>query len=342
MAMDKFWFNEEVCRVYVEEQEKIPMVGSKDRELMLKSLSCYLPDEDKVHVGLGIGGGLDFKLTSDIPRVVRRIGIDYSPNMLKLCKERHPDAELLKDDLGSLRKLKKVLKEEDRPIYFTLFTNTLGNFVPEDSRRKVVKSIRNVMKGRDLLVAELYKRYELLVIDPGLLPKRHLKTRVGIIDLEKREIIGTRPFLKLELMNDYMKDPRLVWMLHSMAQQEDYGDLKVVQKAVGKMGHSAYWPETGDLVIYRAREPAQGESRVYGVALIPGEREEFEKYFEPMITSHRWEGMEMGKIFVGAGLWGEFINGETSFIPFFIPHYKGKENLGEFYNRYNGLFKKPE
>jgi len=342
MSGDQFWFNEEVCKTYVEEQEKIPMVESRDREMMLRSLCRYLPDEEKVHVGLGIGGGLDFKLTSNIPRVVRRIGVDYSPTMLKLCKERHPDAELLKDDLRHLRKLKKFLKDEDRPVYFTQCSNTLGNFTPEYSRMKVVKSIRNVMKDRDLFVAELYKRPELLVVDPGLLPERHLKTRVGIIDPEKRKIIGTRPFLKLEVMNDYMKDPQLVWMLHSMAQQEDYGDLKVVQKAVGKIGHAAYWPETGDLVIYKSREPAQGETRVYGVALIPGKRKEFEKHFEPVITSHRWEGIEMGKTFLDAGLWGNFINRGTSFIPFFIPHYRDKESLREFYNRYNSLFKKPE
>ena len=337
MSGDEVWYNKEACEAYVNEQEKVTMVRSKDREMMLEVLSHYLPDEDKVHVGLGIGGGLDFKLTNNIPHVVRRIGVDYSPTMLKLCKEKHPNTELIKDDLLHLKKLKKVLKKEDKPVFLTLMTNTLGNFSSED-RSRVVRSIRKLMKDNDLLVAELYKRPELISIDPGLPPDRYLKTKVRIIDFKKRKISEPIPLLKVPPYRDFMKNPQLSWFLHSMAQQEHYGDLKIFQKVMGKIGHSAYWPETGDMVIYKLLKGKPGDTQIYGVT-VKSKREEFEKYFEPVITSHRWEGIEMAKTFMDAGLCGYAINGEDSFILFFIPNYLGKEKLGEFRNRYNGLFK---
>jgi len=335
MSGDEVWFNKEACKAYVTEQKKATMVRSKDRERMLKVLSSYLPDEEKVHVGLGIGGGLDFELIK-MPHVERIIGVDYSPNMLELCKERHPDAEVLKDDLLHLRKLKKVLKKDDRPVLLSLLTNTLGNFSSKN-RPKVVKSIRSVMKKNDLLVVELYKRPELVPIDPGLPPDRHLKTKVRIIDFEKRKLSEPMPLLKVPPYRDFMKNPQLSWVLHSMAQQEHYGDLKVFQKVMGKVGHSAYWPETGDIVIYKLRKGRPGETQIYGVT-VKSKREEFEKYYEPVITSHRWDGIEIVSTFSDAGFNGSFINGEYAFIPFFMPFDKNKESFGDFFKRYYSQF----
>ncbi len=340
MSGNEVWFNEEACKGYVEQQEKTTLVGSKDREMMLGALQHYLPGKNKVQVGLGIGGGSpDFDLK--IPNVVRKIGIDYSPVMLKLCKERHPDAELIQDDLLHLKKLGKVLKKEKRPVFLTLMTNTLGNF-SSDNRPRVVKSIRNVMKDDDLLVAELYKRPELVATDPGLFPSRHLKTKVRIIDFEKRKLSEPIPILKIPPFRDYAKNPQLSWLLHSMAQQEHYGDLKLFQKVMGKAGHSAYWPETGDMVIYKLRKGKPGDTQFYGVT-VKSRRGEFERYWEPVIISHRWNAMEMADIFYKAGLSGSAINREKAYILFFIPHYMDeKENLKEFDNRYHSLFKKPK
>jgi len=342
MSGDEIWFNKEACEGYVKEQEKAAIAGSKDREMMLEALSYYLPNKDKVHVGLGIGGGLDFKLI-DMPHVARRIGVDYSPAMLKLCKERHSDAEFIKDNLLDLRKLRKVLKKEERPICFTLLTNTLGNFSYED-RPKVVESIRNVMKDNDLLVTELYKRPELISSDPGLFPDRHLKTKGRIIYPKKKGISEPIPLLKIPPYRDYMKDPELSWILHVMAQQEHYGDLKLFRSVMGKAGHSVYYPETGDIVIYKLRGTEPVETEIYGTAVRSiSRREEFEKYFEPVITSHRWGGMEIAKTFMDAGLLGDSINGENAFILFFIPHYVDKkEKSEEFDSRYHSLFKKPQ
>ncbi len=336
MSGDEVWFNEEACRGYVEEQEKATIVKPKDRERMLKVLSHYFPDEDKVHVGLGIGGGLDIKITEGVPRVVRKIGVDYSSTMLKLCKERHPDAELIQDNLLNPRKLKKVLKKEERPVFLTILTNTLGNFSMKD-RPKVLRSIRNVMKDDDLLVAQLYKRPELIVKDPGLPPDRCLKTKVRIIDFEKGKLSEPVPLLKIEPWRSYIKNPQLSWVLYSMDQQEHYGELKLFQKVMGKVGHSAYWPDTGDIVIYGLRGTEPVDTQVYGV-VVKSRREEFEKYFKPIITSHRWEGLEMVSLFSEAGFNGTFINGEYAFIPFYMPYDKDKESFGDFFKRYNSKF----
>jgi hypothetical protein len=314
MPADKFFQNEQACRAYVEQEENVSMVASRDRGRTLEILSQYLPDKDKVHVALGVGGGLDFKLLQKIPCIVRRIGVDYSPHMLDLCRERHSHAELLKDDLRSLRELKEILKDDGRPVIYTLLSNTLGNFETSEIRKGVVKTVRGLMKEDDLFVAELYKRPELLVTDPGLIPDFFLKTKVRVVDFERKQLSEPIPLIKVPVMKSFI-NPEYAWVLHSLDQQQHYSELKCVQVAVGDFGHSAYNPETGDMVVYR---------------------KEAGKDFEPVFVSHRWEGMELASTFLGADLLGDTINGEDSFITFLVPY--GGENFEEFERHYDSLF----
>jgi hypothetical protein len=333
MSADELWLSKEACEAYVEEQEKVTLVTPREREMEQAVLSHYLPDKDKVHVGLGIGGGLDFDVLKDVPRIVKRIGVDYYPNMLRLCRESHPNAELVIDDIRNLIRLRKILQREKRPAIFTLLTNTLGNFEPKE-RRIAVESVRRVMKGDDLLVMELYKRPELLGGDPGLIPYAFLKLKVSAIDLEKNTISQPVPLFKVFPFNLYMND-QYSWVFHSILQERHYGEAKTVQKIVGKIGHAAYWPETGDIVLYRPRK-----CKSPSTAREKSRREEFEEYFEPVLTSHRWEGMEIASLFLDAGLCGNTINGENTLIPFFSPYCKSEESLNEFEERYGKLFYK--
>lgn len=332
----RIWFDKEFCREYVSEEEKISMVTPKERELEQKTFSCYLPNINKIHIALGVGGGLDFKVFRS-EAIERIIGVDISSTMLEICKERHPDAETVRDDIRSLKKLKRLLKNEKRPKFFTLLTNTLGNFRPGE-REKIVKNVGNLMEDQDLFIAELYKRPELLAIDPGLLPDVFLKIKARRLDFEKSSVSKAIPLFKVFPFNFYLANPANAWMLYSTSQQFHYGEIKFINKVVGKVGQVAYWPKTGDIVVYKLRESKK--EIVHKEKILDPEREEFERYFEPVILSHRWEGKEIASLFLKAGLFGEMLNGENTFITFFIPWYKDKEKFEEFQERYKEFFVK--
>lgn len=328
--MEKIWLDKNFCREYANEEEKISMITPRERKLEQEILSHYLPDKSKVHIALGVGGGLDFKIFN-FPSIERRIGIDISPAMLEICKERYTDAEVFRDDMKSLKKLGELLKNENRPKFFTVLTNTLGNF-EADKREKILRNIRNLMNDNDLLIAELYKRPELLAIDPGLFPEELIKLKIKPIDLKNKTISKPIPLIKVFPFNLY--SILAPWMLHSMSQQLHYSEIKSIQKIVGKVGHSVYWPKTGDMVIYKLRKYKKEKiSRN-----LEPERRELEKYFEPVIFSHRWEGMEVASTFMNAGLLGYMINGENTFITFFAPYNKSKESFEDFWKRYEKLF----
>ncbi|MEM5791065.1 MAG: class I SAM-dependent methyltransferase [Candidatus Aenigmatarchaeota archaeon] len=328
--MEKTWIDKNFCRDYANEEEKISIITPRERKMEQQILSHYLPDKSKVHVALGVGGGLDFKIFN-LPTVERRIGVDISPAMLEICKERYSDAEVVRDDIRSLKKLRELLKNEDRPKFLTILTNTLGNF-KVDERKRIVRNVRSLMKNQDLLVTELYKRPELLTVDPGLIPEELIGIKIRPIDLENKTVSEPIPLIKTFPFNFY--SVLAPWTLHSMSQELHYSEMKSIQKIVGKVGYSAYWPKTGDMVIYKLRR--YKKDKISGN--IEPERREVEKYFEPVIFSHRWEGMEIASTFTNAGLLGYMINGENAFITFFAPYNKSKESFKDFWKRYKKLF----
>ncbi|MEM5834680.1 MAG: class I SAM-dependent methyltransferase [Candidatus Aenigmatarchaeota archaeon] len=331
----KIWFNKEFCKQYAEEEEKITMVTPKERELEQEMFSYYLPNKSKVHVALGVGSGLDFKVFQN-NNIERRIGVDISPSMLEICKERYPDAEVIRDDIRSLKKLRRLIKSEERPKFFTLLTNTLGNFELKD-RERIVRNVRSLMGDQDLLIAELYKRPELLVLGSGLLPDTFLKLKVRPLDFKEASFSKATPLFKVFPFNFYLANPENTWMLYSFSQQFHYGEMEFVRKVVGKVGQVAYWPKTGDIVVYKLREH---KKRTIHKEKVLDEREDLERCFEPVILSHRWEGKEIASLFIKAGFLGYVLNGESTFITFFIPWYKNKEKFKNFCERYEKIFSK--
>jgi len=112
---------------------------------------------------LGIGVGRELYWLNKLTKIKEIIGIDYSREMLDICKEvakkYQVKVSLIKDNLLSLKKFKNYLKNEKLPLIYICLINTLGNFGKED-RRKVLKNLHNLIKKKDILILCLYKRPE--------------------------------------------------------------------------------------------------------------------------------------------------------------------------------------
>jgi len=193
--------------------------------------------------------------------------------MLELCGRKYKDAELILDDITSLKVLKESLKEEKRSVFYTLLTNTLGN-LEENDRKKSIESIRECMNSGDLLVLELYRRIEEL---KGA-PKNLEKIKLGSILYEDDLLKNMRSKLpKKATLADYLKAFGLPEpYLHSLAQQNEYSELSFFNSI--KHVHSEYNPDTHDVIV---SEVVDGDF--------------FNR--KPVFLSHRWSYNEIKNSF---------------------------------------------
>ena len=133
-----------------------------------------------VVVSLGIGTGRELRWLNKIKNVSGIIGIDYSEPMLKFCGKHATKYKkritLLKDDILNPVESKKKLLKIKKPIIYVCLHNTLGNFSPTE-RKIALRKVKNLLKEEDRLILCLYKILEKSVIDAfNLPPSLHVKS----------------------------------------------------------------------------------------------------------------------------------------------------------------------
>jgi len=153
-----FWKHKKAVKLYHKKFSK-GSSGVTD-EKHIKEFITTLKKGVKV-VSLGIGSGRELNWLDELKNVKEIIGIDYSDDFLNICREVAAECKirvtLIKDNLFSLRKLKRVVKNEKLPLIYVCLINTLGNF-EEKERKKVLKNVKNLMRKKDRLILALYKR----------------------------------------------------------------------------------------------------------------------------------------------------------------------------------------
>lgn len=114
-------------------------------------------------VSLGIGPGRELTWLKNIASIKSIIGIDYSQPMLDFCKrvaERfNLNTSLIRDNLLSLKKAKKIVEKERLSLFYICLINTLGNFT-DFERIKIINLLRTLIKKKDRLIFCLDKRLE--------------------------------------------------------------------------------------------------------------------------------------------------------------------------------------
>jgi len=145
-----------------------------------KFVEKYIKNQKEVKVvSLGIGTGRELSWLDKLKNVKEIIGVDYSPAMLKICKDVAKKCKikitLVRDNLLRLKKFKRIIKNEKLPLIYICLINTLGNFKEKD-REKVLRNVRNLMKAKDRLILCLYKRPERIKITLKILPALKIKT----------------------------------------------------------------------------------------------------------------------------------------------------------------------
>jgi ubiquinone/menaquinone biosynthesis C-methylase UbiE len=121
-----------------------------------KYIKDYIEKKRNVKVvSLGIGSGRELDWLDKLKNVKEVIGIDYSPDLLEICRKVAEKCKVkvicLKDNLFSLKIFKKFIKKEKLPLIYICLINTLGNFTQKE-REKVLKNVRNLMKKKDRLI----------------------------------------------------------------------------------------------------------------------------------------------------------------------------------------------
>lgn len=114
-------------------------------------------------ISLGIGSGRELSWLDKLKNIKEVIGIDYSADFLDICRKATEKCKVkvtcVKDNLFSLKKFKKFIKNEKLPLIYICLLNTLGDFTQKE-RRKILGNVRQVMKKKDKLVLCLYKKPE--------------------------------------------------------------------------------------------------------------------------------------------------------------------------------------
>ena len=152
------WKFKSVPRKYWEEASK--KIALADEKYAIN----YIKKSGPIKVvSLGIGPGRELVWLDKLKNVKEVIGVDYSQPMLNFCKKVTAQfrlkVTLIKDNLLTLKKLRKVIEKESTPLFYICLINTLGNF-PTQKRIKVLKTVREIMKVKDRLILCLDKRPE--------------------------------------------------------------------------------------------------------------------------------------------------------------------------------------
>jgi len=112
---------------------------------------------------LGVGGGR----TTALLRLLSPdyVGLDYTPELVELCRERHPDADIR---LGDARRLEGI---DDGSVGLVFFSNNGIDAVDHDGRDRVLAEAHRVLcPGGVLCYSTLNKDGPLFGAHPGTAP----------------------------------------------------------------------------------------------------------------------------------------------------------------------------
>jgi SAM-dependent methyltransferase len=112
---------------------------------------------------LGVGGGR----TTSLLRLVSPdyVGIDYTPELVELCRHRHPDADIR---LGDARDLSGI---DDGSQSLVVFSNNGIDAVNHDGRNRILSEVHRVLKpGATFYYSTLNKDGPLYHAHPGNAP----------------------------------------------------------------------------------------------------------------------------------------------------------------------------
>jgi len=178
-----------------------------------KYVKNYIASKRNVKVvSLGIGSGRELSWLDKLKNIKEVIGIDYSPDFLEICKKVAKKCRVkvscVKDNLFSLEKFKKFIKNEKLPLIYICLLNTLGNFTQKE-REKVLKNVKKLMRKKDRLVLCLYKRPERIKTKISLPPQIKIKGNSGRrIKLGTLIEYGGLEFFWLPILEKYHQLPR--------------------------------------------------------------------------------------------------------------------------------------
>lgn len=163
-------------------------------------------------VSLGIGSGRELNWLDKLKNIKEVIGIDYSLDFLDICERVAAKCKVkvscIRDNLFSLKKLKKFIKKEKLPLIFICLLNTLGNFTLQQ-REKVSKNVKNLMKRKDRLILCLYKRPKRIKAKIFLPSQIKIKGNSGRkVKLGTLIEYGGLEFFWLPILEKYHKLPR--------------------------------------------------------------------------------------------------------------------------------------
>ena len=192
----------------------------KDYEVTIRRMKGLLDEAPVINfiknfgkcivIDLGIGTGRELEWMDKIESISEIIGIDYSEPMIEFCKNVAKNCKkkvtLIKDDMTSLNSLEKIVKTRKETIIYVCLVNTLGNFLPED-RKKVVTSVKTLMKKYDRLVISMYKTLDKVPINIIPFPS-HIQSATNEIKISELIEYALGQMFWEPVFQKYKQNPR--------------------------------------------------------------------------------------------------------------------------------------
>ncbi len=178
------WKHKKATELYHKEEISKKASGAIDE----KYVKNYIASKKNVKlVSLGIGNGRELYWLNKLKNIKEIIGVDYSGEMLDICKavakQYRVKTFLVKDNLLSLKRLKRIIEKEKIPLIFLSLLNTIGNFTLKQ-REKILKNVDSLIKKKDRIILCLYKRPERIrakiILPPQIKIKGNLVKRIEL------------------------------------------------------------------------------------------------------------------------------------------------------------------
>jgi SAM-dependent methyltransferase len=105
---------------------------------------------------IGVGGGRTSQYLAGT--AARYVGIDYAPEMVRICREKYPQREYMEISATDL----SPFQSESFDIV-VLSYNMLDDLIPDESRRRCLQECRRVLRGNGFLIFSLHNPRAILV-----------------------------------------------------------------------------------------------------------------------------------------------------------------------------------
>lgn len=178
---------------------------------------------------IGVGAGRTVRGLREISEDY--LGVDYTPEMIEVCKERYPGVRF---EVGDARDMNGI---ESASIYLALFScNGLG-MVDHDDRVRILREIRRVLTPGGVFAfsthnlaseeAKTSHRFRLPSFEPSLHPARLLVRTARFLRSSARRVANRRRLRPLEargagyaILNDVCHDYGVMLYYVDLAEQE--------------------------------------------------------------------------------------------------------------------------